>query len=172
MCTQSCLFNARSSIVSQKVGHLFLFLNLCIIFYVGSGTGPGMHYGSGSARAKSCGSCGSGLGSGSGSRTLKCRPSIPPTTSFYQLIHKRNKIMKNSVLYCTVLHCTALYCAVLCCAVQSCTVTYCTALHFILLQTYSQLDPDSRDGDPEHDGEPHLPAVEEPAGNLLPVPLR
>ncbi len=73
-------------------------------------------------------------------------PNILPSasTSFHQLIHNWSHVKKNYL-----------------CLVISCK-----------LQTYSQLDPDPRDGDPEHDGESDLPAVEEPAGNLLPVPLR
>jgi hypothetical protein len=61
MWTKSCLFNARISIVSLKVGLKFLNFDFCITF--GFRTGTGIHYGSGSAKAKSCGSCGFGFGS-------------------------------------------------------------------------------------------------------------
>jgi hypothetical protein len=61
-CTKSCLFNAESIIISQKVGISFLIFRLLSKSI--SGTRTGLHSGSCSAKGKSC---------SSGSTTLQCR---------------------------------------------------------------------------------------------------
>jgi hypothetical protein len=87
---------------------IFLFVDFCIIFYVGpeykfgSGTGIGMQYGSGSAKAKSC-------GSGSGSTTLiKNRVRYSYVTVVPVFLHSLKKHVctgtgtKNQVPWCTL----------------------------------------------------------------------
>jgi hypothetical protein len=54
--TKYCLFNVRSSIISQKLSLLVLIFNFFIPFYVGYGSKSG----SGTAKAKRYGSFGTG----------------------------------------------------------------------------------------------------------------